>query len=169
MYKFDQRLTPEMMDGIEQGLMALGARKFLFVMRAQDQERPGSIRSIRRNGWSGSCPISCLPRSSCNGIRSWSRRTITSVPRSAQGRQVIRVDTTILQGLQQIFREHLSAPQLELHPDMEVGVLDGWDSFANVEILLACEEKWGLRFGAAEIDQIRSVGDLARTIEARLG
>jgi acyl carrier protein len=75
----------------------------------------------------------------------------------------------VMQAVQEIFRSELADPAIVLDPAMETGALDGWDSFANVEILLACEARWGLTFGAAEIDRIRSVGDLVRTIEAKLG
>lgn len=75
----------------------------------------------------------------------------------------------ILGALQGIFRSLLGNPGIELHPDMKTGELDGWDSFANVEILLACEARWDFRFSAVEIDRVRSVGDLARAIGAKLG
>jgi acyl carrier protein len=75
----------------------------------------------------------------------------------------------VMDAVQAIFREQLRDPSLELRPEMETGALEGWDSFANVEILLACEARWGFTFAVAEIDGIRSVGDLARTIEAKLG
>lgn len=75
----------------------------------------------------------------------------------------------ILCALQDVFRNVLGNPGVELHPDMKTGELDGWDSFANVEILLACEARWDVRFSAVEIDRVRSVGDLARAIGAKLG
>jgi acyl carrier protein len=43
---------------------------------------------------------------------------------------------------------------------MVTGDLPGWDSFKNVEILLACETAFGIQFRSKEIDLIRSVGDL---------
>jgi acyl carrier protein len=75
----------------------------------------------------------------------------------------------VMDAVQAIFREQLGDPALDLYPSMETGALEGWDSFANVEILLACEARWGFTLGVAEIDGIRSVGDLVRTIEAKLG
>lgn len=74
----------------------------------------------------------------------------------------------VFAGVQEIFRAQLNDPAIELRPEMRTGALDGWDSFANVEILLACEEKWNIRFKAAEIDELRSVGDLVRAIEAKV-
>jgi acyl carrier protein len=74
-----------------------------------------------------------------------------------------------MQAVQEIFREQLADHTLVLDAAMETGALEGWDSFANVEILLACEARWGFTLAAAEIDGIRSVGNLVRAIEARVG
>lgn len=71
--------------------------------------------------------------------------------------------------LQQIFRNELHNPAIVLEPDMRTGAIEGWDSFANVEILLACEERWGFRFSAAEIDRMRTFGDLLAAVAARIG
>ncbi|WP_157118752.1 acyl carrier protein [Azohydromonas lata] len=67
-------------------------------------------------------------------------------------------------GVEEIFREVLMAPALTLEPQMVTGDHERWDSMANVEILLACEARWGIEFRFAEIDAIRSVGDLVRAI-----
>jgi len=56
-----------------------------------------------------------------------------------------------------------------MRPEMETGSVDGWDSFANVEILLACEARWGIQFSASEIDRIRSFGDLVCAVGAKVG
>jgi acyl carrier protein len=74
----------------------------------------------------------------------------------------------ILHDLQEIFRQQLGNPAIELSLEMETGSLDTWDSFANVEILLECELRWSIRFTAAEIDSLRSVGDLVRAIEVKV-
>ena len=69
----------------------------------------------------------------------------------------------------EIFRRELRDPALEMRPEMETGSVDGWDSFANVEILLACEARWGIQFSASEIDRIRSFGDLVCAVGAKVG
>ncbi|HTH78485.1 MAG TPA: tetratricopeptide repeat protein [Ramlibacter sp.] len=48
-YKFDQRLEAQTMDAIQQGLEALGARKFLFVMRASADDKAGTVRTESTN------------------------------------------------------------------------------------------------------------------------
>jgi acyl carrier protein len=67
-----------------------------------------------------------------------------------------------------VFREVFQSPKLELHINMVTGDLPHWDSFKNVEILLACEAKFGIRFRSKEIDAIRSIGDLMTLCEHKL-
>ena len=62
--------------------------------------------------------------------------------------------------IQAIFRTLFRSPQLRIHAAMQTGDLPQWDSFKNVEILLACEAQFKIRFHSKEIDAIRTVGDL---------
>jgi acyl carrier protein len=45
----------------------------------------------------------------------------------------------------------------------------GWDSFKQIEIIMASEEKWNVKFNTRELDALRSVGDLASMIERKTG
>lgn len=70
------------------------------------------------------------------------------------------VGMNISQGVLEVFRKTFHNPSLLIQADMVTGDIPGWDSFKNVEILLACESLFGIRFRSKEIDLIRSVGDL---------
>jgi acyl carrier protein len=61
---------------------------------------------------------------------------------------------------QEIFRSVLADLDFQLEPAMVTGDHKNWDSMANVEILLACEQYWKIEFRAAEIDMVRTAGDL---------
>jgi acyl carrier protein len=74
---------------------------------------------------------------------------------------------TILPQLSNIFSAVLERLGLSMTPAMRTGDIDGWNSFRNVEILMACEARWSIRFFAREIDRIRAVGDLAACIAAK--
>ncbi|MGZ3181493.1 MAG: acyl carrier protein [Telluria sp.] len=76
---------------------------------------------------------------------------------------------SVLAQLSILFADLLQQPGLVLTAQMQTGDLDGWDSFKNVEILMACEERWHIRFSSREIDRIRTVGDLTACIEAKGG
>lgn len=72
------------------------------------------------------------------------------------------------EGVLKVFREAFANPELELTPAMVTGDIRGWDSFKNVEILLACEAKFDIRFRSKEIDRIRSIGDLMDICQDKL-
>lgn len=71
--------------------------------------------------------------------------------------------------LERLFRRVLVAPDLPLHDAMETGAHPNWNSIANVEILIGCEEIWGFEFATSEIDRIRTFGDLVDAVAAKLG
>ena len=77
-------------------------------------------------------------------------------------------DSDLQAAVAEIFRTELKDPSIELRLDMETGALEGWDSFANVAILMACEERWNLQFTPSEIDGIRCVGDLVAAVRRKL-
>jgi acyl carrier protein len=40
----------------------------------------------------------------------------------------------------------------------------GWDSFKQIEIIVALEERYGIKFHTRELDSLNNVGDLARVL-----
>lgn len=74
----------------------------------------------------------------------------------------------VYEGVVQVFRSAFENPELELNYLMATGDIREWDSFKNVEILLACEEHFGFRFRSKEIDAIKTVGDLIAVSEKKL-
>ena len=50
---------------------------------------------------------------------------------------------------------------------MTAADVPGWDSFKQVEIIMACEVRFGFSFTTREMDGLQRVGDLVRLIERR--
>jgi len=44
----------------------------------------------------------------------------------------------------------------------------GWDSLSHVNVVLAVEKHFGLRFKGAEVLKLRNVGDLQRLVNSKL-
>jgi acyl carrier protein len=59
--------------------------------------------------------------------------------------------------------------EIELTPDMGASDVPGWDSLANVSIVFAIEEEFGIELSAQELKALASLGDLARTIDEAVG
>jgi acyl carrier protein len=71
---------------------------------------------------------------------------------------------SIYLALTDVFREIFDDDSLVLRPELAAADVKGWDSFKQVEILLAVQERFGLRFSSREIDGLNCVGDLADLI-----
>ena len=65
----------------------------------------------------------------------------------------------------QIIRDVLMNDDLVLTPATSAGDVEGWDSVAQVSIILAVEGHFGVRMKSREIDRLRNVGDFVRLIE----
>jgi acyl carrier protein len=70
--------------------------------------------------------------------------------------------------LTRIFRDVLDRDDLELHPTVRAEDIPEWDSFAHVNIIVATEMTFGVKFMTAELERLRNVGELASLIESKL-
>jgi acyl carrier protein len=66
--------------------------------------------------------------------------------------------------LTEIFREVFNRDDLDLRPELTAKDVPGWDSFKQIEIIIAVEAKYGIKFRTRELDALHNVGDLARTV-----
>lgn len=71
--------------------------------------------------------------------------------------------------LTQLLRDVLGNDAIEISPEMTAADIDGWDSFNHLNIIVAVETSFGIRFGTREIDGLHSIGDLVRAISNRIG
>jgi acyl carrier protein len=68
-----------------------------------------------------------------------------------------------------IFQDVFLRDDLSLNAETNAKDVAGWDSFKQIEIIMASEEQWKIRFSTRELDALRCVGDLVRTIAAKTG
>ena len=68
-----------------------------------------------------------------------------------------------------VIGETLGLDRVEVGPATTAGDVDGWDSLANVQIFVALERAFGVRFRTGEIASIANVGQLVDRIAVRLG
>lgn len=77
------------------------------------------------------------------------------------------MDDAIYKELTEIFREVFMDDTMVLTPELSAKDVQGWDSFRQIEIMVAAEEKFGIKLTTKEIDSLKNVGDLARVIASR--
>ena len=73
----------------------------------------------------------------------------------------------IYAALEEIFADVFMRDEMKLTPELSAKDVPGWDSFKQIEILVATEERFGFKLNTREIDALKNVGDLARVIEQR--
>ena len=78
-------------------------------------------------------------------------------------------EAEIYPALTTIFRDVFLRDEMEITPALSAKDVLGWDSFKQIEIVMASEEHWKIRFTTRELDALRCVGDLARTIGSKTG
>lgn len=74
--------------------------------------------------------------------------------------------------LQAIFREVFEDPTLVLEDQMTAADVDGWDSLAHINLIIAVERQMGVRFATAEISRMKepgqNVGAFVRLVASKL-
>ena len=75
----------------------------------------------------------------------------------------------IFASLHEIFCEIFIRDDISLKNETTAADVEGWDSFKQIEILLAVEERMGVKLKTREIDGLKTVGDLVRSIQSRNG
>ena len=74
----------------------------------------------------------------------------------------------IYEQLTTVFREVFQDDNLNIHAGTTAADVSGWDSAANVNLILAIEMQFGVVFHTSEIDEMHAVGDLVEAIERKL-
>lgn len=77
-------------------------------------------------------------------------------------------DDQILNRVGEIVGETVGLETLVLTPTTTAADVEGWDSLANVQIIVAIEKRFGIRFRTGEIASIKNVGELVARIAARV-
>lgn len=70
--------------------------------------------------------------------------------------------------LQDIFRDIFDDDEIELEPTTSAADIPEWDSFNHVNIIVASEMKFGVKFLAAELDDLKNVGDFVALVRKKL-
>ncbi|MBI5686611.1 MAG: acyl carrier protein [Verrucomicrobia bacterium] len=76
---------------------------------------------------------------------------------------------TTIEKLNGIFRTVFDNDEINIQPEMTANDVDGWDSLSHVNLILAIEQGFGIKFNQRELMTFKNVGDLLRSIESKLG
>lgn len=71
--------------------------------------------------------------------------------------------------LTDIFRDLFGDDDLVLTTDTTADDVDGWDSIKHISLIVAVEDRFGIKMKTSEIEGLANVGDLTNKIEEKLG
>ncbi len=74
---------------------------------------------------------------------------------------------TVTERLEPIFHEVFDDDTIRLTPELTADQVDGWDSLSHVNLIVAIESRFRIKFTQKELLTFRNVGDLLRAIAAK--
>ena len=75
---------------------------------------------------------------------------------------------TILKQVNDIFIDVLDNEDIKLKPETSAKDIDEWDSLNHIQLIVAIEKRFKLRFKTSEINSWKNVGEMCEAIEKRL-
>ena len=71
----------------------------------------------------------------------------------------------ILHAIQEIFIDILDNKNIILSEHSSPETIEGWDSIANVNIIISVESEFGIKFGIDDIQRVKKVGDIVEAVQ----
>jgi acyl carrier protein len=78
------------------------------------------------------------------------------------------MDNIVAEKLTRTFRFVFDDPDLELKRSTSANEVEGWDSITYINLIVAIESEFRIRFTTAEITALNNVGELADLIGRKL-
>lgn len=75
----------------------------------------------------------------------------------------------VLDQVSNIIHDVLDEPDLPITFDTTADDVDGWDSFNHINIVVATEDNFGVKFNTAEIEELKNVGELVDLVLRKMG
>jgi acyl carrier protein len=66
-----------------------------------------------------------------------------------------------------VFREVFDDDGLTIHPGTTADDIPGWDSQANITLIVAAEQRFDISFRTAEIESLCNVGEFIQLIQLK--
>ncbi len=73
----------------------------------------------------------------------------------------------IYDGLNEIFRDLFGDDTISLGPDATAADIAEWNSFNHINIVVAVESRFGIKFNTVEVEGLKNVGDMVELIERK--
>jgi acyl carrier protein len=74
----------------------------------------------------------------------------------------------VLKECSKIFKEVLENEGIHLTNETTAEDIEEWDSLTHIELIVAVEHHFGIKFTSTEITSFKNVGDLCNTVQKKL-
>jgi acyl carrier protein len=78
-------------------------------------------------------------------------------------------EAEIYAALSEIFADVFMRDDIVLSAALTAKDVQGWDSFKQIEIIIATEQRFAIKASTRELDRLQSVGDLVQLIHSKAG
>ncbi len=73
-----------------------------------------------------------------------------------------------METLNGIFREVFDDPSIVLKRETTADDIDEWDSLSHINLVIAVETKFNIRFALGELQALKNVGEMADLVEKKI-
>ena len=77
-------------------------------------------------------------------------------------------DPDLYLALSEIFRQVLDDPTITVTSATTADDIERWDSMNHIFIVVEIEKRFGIKFQAAEMEELKNVGELAAVVRTKL-
>jgi acyl carrier protein len=70
--------------------------------------------------------------------------------------------------LNSIFQQVFDDDSIRISPELTANDIDGWDSLSHVNLIVAVETRFNIRFSQKELLTFKNIGDLLKCIEGKI-
>jgi len=76
-------------------------------------------------------------------------------------------EAEILNALNQVFRDVFDEDDIVVTAKTTAEDIEGWDSQAHINLIVAAEVRFGIRFRTAELESLHDVGQFVQLIQSK--
>ncbi|OFZ16601.1 MAG: acyl carrier protein [Bdellovibrionales bacterium GWA2_49_15] len=69
--------------------------------------------------------------------------------------------------LQELFRDIFDDDSIVLKPETCANDIEDWDSLMHINLIVAIEKEWGIKFALGELSNLKNVKDMLVLIESK--
>ncbi len=75
---------------------------------------------------------------------------------------------TTMETLNDIFRQVFDDPTIVIKRETTADDIDEWDSLSHINLVIAVETKFNIRFALGELQTLKNVGEMADLVEKKI-